>query len=275
MMEKIKYIELDNLSDYRELKIDTTDLVTCRQPLFHGTTRLAIDHPDLMESINHHGAIILKAVKQWYLSKCNEPGFYDELDAFCDRTKNHAFCDAVTTTFGTVSNFSYGDFYLTTNYLSALTFSSLKLGELGKRAYYNALGVKELGLNLGIEESIDYIVDIYPQFENSERVILMIDNALFDDLTTERGHPLLFINKKGEKDYFFCQRAYDSEVSETVEDNNNYRLLNLSKYTFKLIRKEFFREGIGCFTLIKDYEKYLSKPSSMNFRIMNAEKYKI
>ena len=275
-MEKIKYSVLENLNDYKNLKIDTSDFKICRQPLFHGTTRLALDSgPEVMEKIHEQSLTILKAVKQYYQDHMSDPRFFDRLDEYHKKSGNHHFCDAVTTTIGDIRNFSYGDFYVTTNYLSALNFSCLSMGELGKRAYYNAIALKELKIDLGIDEAIDYIIEKHNQFVNSERVILLIDDILFEDLYTERGYPVLSQDENGNPDYFMCELAYDSEVSESIQNNNNYRVNNLKKYTFKLIKQPLFREGIGCFTEIKDYNAFLATSYLFNRSMTNADFYKI
>ena len=273
-MEKIKYETLNDLNGYQNLEIDTSDYVVCHQPLFHGTTRKAIDcDPKEMEKIHDQALLILKTVKSYYLENESKPGFLDLIEKYHKKSGNHIFCDELTLTIGEIHVYEYGNLYVTTNFLSALNYSLMGFGELAKRAYYNAIALKELNIDLGISDAVNFIVEEYNQFKDSERVVLMLENVLFEDLSDEAGNPLIFKDKNGLNNHFYCKQAYNSKVTERSVRSHNYRVKNLNKYTFKLINKCLFRIGIKCFTKIKEVDKFLSERSSHNYRITNAEMY--
>lgn len=270
-MEKIKYIALDNLDSYKNLVIDKEDYVVCRQPLFHGTTRMAIDcDPEEIKRIHEQALIAIDVYKSYLEENEDKPGFQEWLHNHHKRFVNQ---DWTLQQVGHANNYQYGDFYVTANYLEALRFSMAGFGELGQMAYRCAVALKELNVDFGINETIDFIIDEYNRFQNSERVVLVLENVLFEDLLRESGEPLILVDENGESDYFDCEDLYNAKVSERMIYCKNYRVKNLNKYTLKLINKTFFKEGIGYFTQIGDVEKFLSKSRFDNHLITNAEFY--
>ena len=103
---------------------------------------------------------------------------------------------------------------------------------------------------MGVNESIQYIIDEFEKIKENKSVILMLENVSFDDLRMENGCFL-------DEDYM-REMVYDAEVNEYVQTNCNLRVNNIGRYTMKLIPEELFVEGVGCFTQIKDVERFLS-----------------
>ena len=256
-MEKIKYTILDNLNEYKNLAIDKEDYVVCRQPLFHGTTRMAIDcDSNVIERIRNQALIVINAYKSYIKENIDKPECQEWLNNHHKRFVDQEY---VISQVGHANSYQYGDFYVTTNYLEALRFSMAGFGELGQIAYRCAVALKELPVDLGVNDAIDFIIDEYNRFQNSERVILVLENVLFEDLLNELGYPIIYKNENGKRDYTNCKEIYRTKVASAHQIfSRSYRVKNLNKYTLKLINKPLFREGIKCFTQIEDIEKFMS-----------------
>ena len=238
MFEKINYSRLgvNDLKSYSDFAVDKTDLLICRSPLFHGSTEKAIDcNPEIMQLIHDHSLIIIKAAKDFYAKNSNDPAFKNELKDYVENTGNDVFCDGVTCEFGISSLYSYGDFYVTTNFEAAMDYAELTFGELALRAYYNACGLRTFKANADIEASISFIIDKYDEFKNSPKAVLLLRNVSFDDLRSEGGHPL---NSDRQR-----KRIYEADAVV----NCNLRVMNVFQYTLELFSEDLFAEAKQCF----------------------------
>lgn len=267
-MEKINYINIDekSLMNYFGKEIDTSDMKVCRKPLFHGTSLAALEC-DLNEIklIHDHSIKIMKAVKEYYFSNEKNKEIVSTINEY-RKTRNTYFCEEHTLTFGEMHNYEYGDFYVTINFLYAVTFSNIKIGEVARFAYFNAVGLRDLKIDLGIEESINYIISEYNKFKDSPRVILMIENISIEDLLTESGDDV---------DSFHLELIYDASITEHGGMRKNFRIKNLSKYVVKLIPEKLFYKGLKIFTQIKDVDSFLQSYYPEDYRFTNSEYYKI
>ena len=146
------------------------------------------------------------------------------------------------------SNFEYGDFYLSTNFLTAITFSAFSAGELCDLSYLCACDIKNLNITFKdekINKIMESIIKKHDKYEKTEKVILAVRNVNYNDLKTESGHKFTD---------FHIERMYESEVSLYGEVNNNVRLTNLPLYDFCLISESDFLKFIPLFTNIKEDE---------------------
>ncbi|MBO5077382.1 MAG: hypothetical protein J5584_07290 [Clostridia bacterium] len=244
-MEQLKYEILDNLNDYTGKKT-TYDSILCDHPLFHGTTLFAIEaSAEVVSAFCNHCKIVLRKAKKYTLSLNNREAFYESAEHYCQKSKIAPFWHFIER-FEELEDYGYqyGDFYVTTNYLLALEYSKNAGGELGNLAHNAELLLEDLGIDLDLQESISVLKKNYPLFSESERVILIADKIPFDDLKYERGYTL-------NKDYI--DYLYETDFNT----NLSFRLLHPEKYQLKLIRKPLFKEGISCFTDIKDVDSFL------------------
>lgn len=275
-MEKLKYDVLENLDDYVNKEIPH-DATVCRRPLFHGTTRFAIDaDPAVLSAFYDHCKTIVQKARVYSRALPDKEAFHKSLDRLIEEKKISVDWAHVYT-FGTLRDYSYGDFYVTTGYLRALHYRKNAGGELGKLAYNVALALEYLGIDLGIEESVSFVKKLYPSFAESESVVLIAENVAFSDLFTEHGDP--FLPDKDSPWYaedvvFSLTEIYEEEIeSEGKSSVDSYRVAHPENYRFKMIPSALLREGIGLFTKISDVDRFLESPTSFDLRRKNAEDY--
>jgi len=251
-MEKINYQEI-RFDNFELINDDVEDLRTdiFTKFLFNGSRKVVIDKSvDELTMMFKQNNTFLSYLKD------NIHGILDAMNISLDeRYKKIRYLYRVDV-YNEISNFEYGDFYLSTNFLCAITFSALAGGELYELAYACAIDIKELNIVFSddkINLIMKNIINNYHEYEKSEKVILAVKNVDFNDLKTESGSEYT-------KD-FLKERLYENEVTLSAQTNNNVRLSNLNKYTFYLIHEDEFLKFIPLFTNIKESEVYKLKNS--------------
>lgn len=135
------------------------------------------------------------------------------------------------------SFFQYGDFYLTTDFEVAIDYSANCGGEYMQLVYNNINGIIAAGIALPdeVKKAFDYIKDVYPKFEQSERIVVAINNIEYKDL----------LHQGGEK-FFFSD---NSNPFLNFYGNNGFRLMNVDKYKnrFYIINESDFDEYKAAF----------------------------
>lgn len=254
-MEKIKYQEIrfENFKLNNDVEDLRTDVFT--KFLFNGSRKVVIDKSvdELMMMFKQNNTFLS------YL-KDNIHGILDAMNISLDeRYKKIRYLYRVDI-YDEISNFKYGDLYLSTNFLCAITFSALVGGELYELAYACAIDIKKLGIVFSDDEInliMENIINNYYEYEKSEKVILAVKNVDFNDLKTESGSEYT--------EDFLKEYLYENEVTLSVRTNKNVRLSNLNKYTFYLIHEDEFLKFIPLFTNIKEGEVAKLKFDDLDF----------
>ena len=190
-------------------------------PLFHGTRRYAVEcDPFLIKMMRRHCINILEKARDHFNSVDDET--YSKYEKYKRESKLTYFASAIILTFGRISNFQYGDFYMTKrfdqNFL--LRFTTYGCGEIGKLAYDNILGLQHFNIDLGITESMEFVLKHYPLFIDSEPIVLILNDYTIDELESESGN-----------------KVYD------IEYNVNIRLKNYENKEFYVINQSLFDEA--------------------------------
>lgn len=240
-MEKVNYVEVNYGDIKKHNKLDTLDLVKFTNYLFHGCRRGMIDESlNKLTDFSTKADIFISYLKDNINNILDKKGIDPEGKIRgLERVYVHK----------KIKNFEYGDFYLTSSYLTAIRFSKNGAGELGELAYLCAIDIKKLGIEFedkNINEISDYIINKYNQYSKTEKVILAVDNVSFDDLRYEKGNEI--------DDYYKKFLYKNNKVSLTRESIFNFRLKNLGKYKFYLIKEDDFLKFIPLFTNIKEDE---------------------
>lgn len=194
-------------------------------PLFHGTRKYAVEcDPTLIEMMRKHCVIILEKARDYYNSLDSQT--YDKYWEYRKVSKLQYFASHLVLTFGGLSNYQYGDFYMTRRFDETylLRFTTYGCGEIGRFAYDNILGLKHFNIDLGINESMEFVLKHYPDFINSEQVVLILNDYKLDELKGESGG-----------------KVYE------IEDGVNFRLCNYQNKEFFVIKESLFNEAMELF----------------------------
>ena len=194
-------------------------------PLFHGTKKYAVEcDPIIIEMMHKHCINILLKAKAHFKSVDNET--YDKYWAYKKASEFKYFASEFITTFGNINNFQYGDFYMTRFFDETflLRFTSYGFGEIGRFTYDNIMGLKHFNINIDANESIDFFLKHYPEFLNSEPVVLILNDYNLDELKSEGGN-----------------KVYE------FENNVNFRLSNPFNKNFYVIKQSLFEEAVELF----------------------------
>ena len=220
--QKLKTTFIDNLdifySPYQEDKFP---------PLFHGTRRYSIDcDPSLIDEMRKHCTIVLEKARDYYNTLDYEQlAKYEE---YAHSNRISFFACYLVQDFGRYKNYEYNDFFMTCRFDKTYLYPFTKYGcgELGEFAYQNIIGLKHFNIDLGIDESIEFILKHYPLFKNSEPVILIVKDLSYSDLKSENG-------TRTPKNYIMP----------------NYRLINPEEKEFFVIKEELFKEAEELFDM--------------------------
>lgn len=246
-----------NIQSIDELKIiDIPNGEICKIPLLHGTRRYALQ--------------ATKEEREKFYSACNIVMDFAKKIAYSDiineesieeyqRQQNPRFFNVLVYTKG-INKFTYGDFYVTTSYSSAISFAHNVGGELGDTAYAQCLGLLHFNVELDdiVSTAVNTVIAEYQKYVNSEKVILAFYGVKFNDLTREGGSKFL-IESKNPEDITYNRTLVDklnnSADTDTMTRNNNFILANIDTYTGYVMGEGLFKEGFSVFTKIMDVEK--------------------
>lgn len=222
------------------------------KPLFHGTREYALlCSKDEIVTFLKSCHIIINFMST-YLVNLDEAKVASYRKEKIINGKESLFCG----TFVRLYSQTYFDndvFYLTTGYFGAVKFSQSAGGEIGEVAYHNAIGIRDFGIEVSceVDDATKYILQEYPKFIRSKRVVLLFENVLLNDLLSENGNPKFIPTN-----YNFMENMID-EYECYEEDNrkirHTYRLLNLEKYTPYVIKEEQMYLALQVFTKISRF----------------------
>lgn len=248
------YINVQKLEDLKRNNVSCAEL--CQIPLLHGTRRYALQATkeerekfcsacnivmDFAKKIAHSNILSDEKIEEY--QKQHDPRFFNVLVY----TKG-------------INKFTYGDFYVTTSYSSAISFAHNVGGELGDTAYAQCLGLLHFNVELDdiVSTAVNTVIAEYQKYVNSEKVILAFYGVKFKDLTREGGSKFL-IESKNPEDITYNRKLVDklnnSADTDTMTQNNNFILANIDTYTGYVIGEGLFKEGFSVFTKIIDVEK--------------------
>lgn len=257
--------EIKNLKDYIKNPVDTG---CCAIPFFHGTRMHALTATEEDRKLFHSACDQVISFAKKLVRNCP---IDDETLKEYNITKNPLFLGSVVSQYKTPS-YEYGAFYLTTGYSRAITYANNAGGELGQWAYSQCVGFRELSITPDAEtaEATKIVIDEYEKYKNSEQIILVYSGVRFEDLSTERGAPLLLYDKDGipntEYNTYKINDLYKSTESDSKSYVRAFRLSRPEAYTGGIIRQKDFKEGFSVFTKIRDIDKYLKRNRSKCLR---------
>ena len=217
---KFKITYIDNLDDfYHPFNADMFP------PLFHGTRQYAIEcDQSLIEQMKKHCFIVLEKVRDYYNTLSYE--VLEKYQNYGYESGFRYFASYLVQDFGKYKNYEYNDFYVTTRFEKSylLVFTKYGFGEIGEFAYHNIMGLKHFEIDLGIDESFDFILSQYPNFIKSEPIVLIAKNISCNDLRSERGYEV-----------------------DKYDGLPNYRLINPFDKELLVIKQELFDEATQLF----------------------------
>ncbi len=257
-MEKIVYKEIryDDFKDYKWNGVQDKDRYT--KFLFHGSRKGLIDEsPEKIEAFHNECDAFMSYLKENIFQILSEMGFSrEEMYKKLNRLPR-------VETYKNVKTFEYGDFYLTTDYLMAMSFSAYEAGELCDSCYQIALDIEKLGLvfkDERINELMETIIKKHEKYGGTEKVVLAIPDVLFDDMRSEAG---------GFYKDSIRKRLYEAKGSLGALRRMSVRLNNPSNYEFLLIHENEAEKFIPLFTDIKEEEVGKLRNSYMYVSIYN------
>ena len=156
--------------------------------------------------------------------------------------------------------YSYGDFYVTSDFESAVEYSNNPGGEYVFWAYCNVVGLKDFDIEVPdeVKKAMELLENEYPKFESSERVVAAITGFELKDLLTEGGEKL----------------HIDEESFESLYlDDQAYRIINFEKYRdqITIIPEQYFYESTDNFLLLfKDFSNYNHETHYIEFKESNT-----
>ena len=251
-MEKI--VNIKNLEELKQIAISCDDV--CKIPLLHGTRRYALQTTE-KERERFYSAcnIVMDFAKKLATS--------DEIDEEkvleYQRKYNPNFLNILVYTKG-ISKFTYSDFYVTSSYSSAISFSHNVGGELGNTAHAQCLGFRyfNIALDEAVSSASKTIIEEYQKYLESEKIIIAFYGVKFEDLLQEDGTDFLIAADTPQQEAYnihIIKRLHKSIDTDSLTTNANFRLVNLDTYTKYVIGEKLFKSGFSIFTQISDVEK--------------------
>jgi hypothetical protein len=248
------FINVQKLEDLKRNNVSCAEL--CQIPLLHGTRRYALQ--------------TTKEEREKFYSACNIVMDFAKKIAYSDiiteesieeyqRQQNPRFYNVLVYAKG-INKFTYGEFYVTTSYSSAVSFAHNVGGELGDTAYAQCVGLLHFNVELDdtVSEAVKIVMEEYKKYVNSEKVILAFYGVRFTDLTREGGSEFLIDSTDPEDIEYnrvLIDKLNNSADTDTMTRNNNFILSNIEEYTGYVISEKLFKDGFSVFTKIIDVDK--------------------
>ena len=149
-----------NIQSIDELKIiDIPNGEVCKIPLLHGTRRYALQATkEEREKFYSACNIVMDFAKKIAYSNIITEESIEEYQ----RQQNPRFFNVLVYTKG-INKFTYGDFYVTTSYSSAISFAHNVGGELGDTAYAQCVGLLHFNVELDdtVSEAVKIVMEEY------------------------------------------------------------------------------------------------------------------
>ena len=252
----LHFAEVDNIQNCIAPPVE---IGCCAIPLFHGTRLHALMVAD-EERARFHAAC--KQVISFAGKILSENAIDTNALKEYQVSKNQLFLDSVTMQQKN-SFYQHGDFYLTSGYPRAITFTKHAGGELGQWAYHQCLGFKDLNIPLDQQtaDAAKVVFEEHQKYQDSEKVVLVYQNVRFDDLRTEGGDPYLLQSEaENQNEAINTARVsalYKSNVTDHSGRQINFRLVKPEAYTARLIHQEDLKAGFAMFTKVTDAERYI------------------
>lgn len=254
----LKVNEITSLSELNNIIIPDAPYI-CRVPLFHGTRRYSLEASDEERTEFYDACDIIISFAKEILDQKR----IDKEELFKYQRENEFFLTTVVEAKGSSDLFQYGDFYVTTSYPSAISFSNKIGGELGMNAYYQLVGFEHFGITLNVEAeaAAEIVRQGYEKYKSSERVVLAYYGVSIADLNGEDGYVFADMSIDEQRRENRMNRVRNrldrTRVTDTYSSQENMRLVNYNNYTPYVITDENLRAGMSIFTRVKDVDKYL------------------
>lgn len=246
----LRFEEIDSVENAAKLNVKNDRCLGI--PLFHGTRRYALQITDekrerLMSVCQQ---VISFANKYYYSGNVD----WDRLEVY-QREKDIQFLSTVVSQYN-LSDYQYGDFYLTTSYKTAIGFSCYAGGESGSNAYSQIKGFEtwKIELDETTKAAAKIVVEEYERYCNSEKVILAFFGVKLTDLYSRGGSPILM--NDSEEELKEVKERYEKGVDEdSFQRNHQFRLADPSEYTAYVLGENKFRDGFTVFTKISNVDQ--------------------
>lgn len=244
-MKKINYIEIKDLDEieYDLNKINYDHFV---HPLFHGTRMAALEcTSDEIEKMQQCSREIIDFILKVFFEERTIA--FSEVESYQEKNPKSYFVSAVLTQLKISTLYEYGDLYMSTQFSEAADYARYGCGELCQMGYDNAVGIIEnniKGYSSETKNAIDYLIENYPKFLNSEKAVLVYENIKFSDLYFERGGPYV------EEDENYTKENIDDLYRDYCDSCCYYTLRLKGKedcYTPKLVKESLFNKALKKF----------------------------
>lgn len=248
------FINIQSIENLKQSNMSNEDV--CQIPLLHGTRRYALQATrEEREKFYSACNIVMDFAKKIACSNIIPDDKIEEFQRHC----NPRFFNVLVYTKG-INKFTYGDFYVTTSYSSAVSFAHNVGGELGDTAYAQCVGLIHFGISLDnvVSSAVETVMQEHQKYVDSDKVIVAFYGVKFDDLTHEGGGRFLVeVNNQQDEEYNrkLINRLHNSIDSDTTTYNRNFRLANVDTYTGYVISEKDFKSGFSLFTKIVDVDK--------------------
>jgi hypothetical protein len=247
----LKTKEIENLNEIANIIVNEEGC--CKTPLLHGTRRYAIQTSDFDRQRFYNAC---KEVILFAKTLIHKNIIADDALENYQRTKNLMFLSTVVYGFGCSSAYEYGDFYLTSSFSHAFSFTYNAGGELGEWAFRQCEGFEYFSIELdeSTKAAVEIVKEEYIKYQNSERIILVYYGVKFSDMLNRGGSPFWVDDEYMQEE---IEELYNSKDTDSVETNNAFRLLNAEIYTPYVLSEKDFRAGFGIFTEISDVDEFI------------------
>jgi len=243
---KLNLKEIDDLDSISYDRIINYDL--CTIPLFHGTRRYMIEgnEEELRKFLASAKDIIIfaKELLNKHLISDEQLSEYRKSKKI-DEYGNVFLNKVILPNMFNLSNYDYGQFYVTTGFVKAISFSSYIGGEIGRFAYNQCIGIVDFKINVSIElrEKIKFFIDVYNKIKNTERIVIIYNNISYKNLlTTSKHSPIL-------------EQLYKCYENDNCDCSEDLILDNVANYLGFVVSEHNFRKAINKFTEVSNIDE--------------------
>ena len=255
----LNFKEITDIDELKNLIVKSDSALDI--PLLHGTRRYSLQISDEKRArfMSACHQVISFANKYYYSDHVD----WDRLEVY-HRDEDEQFLSTVVSQYN-LSDYQYGDFYLTTSYETALDFSYYVGGELGSNAYSQIKGFEawKIELDETTKAASKIVVEEYERYHNSDRIILAFFGVKLTDLYGRGGHPILM--EESDEELREAKELYEDGVdTDSLQIDHQFRLVNPSAYTAYVICERNFRDGFSIFTNICDVDSAIKDHNYMS-----------
>lgn len=254
------HFPIQEITSVDEIPNDRSERNTerCTLPLFHGTRRYAVECPQkqLDEMIQY-----CKTVVQYFSENCYR--IFPDDESWIQYRREHRGELHINLVQNTVASqygeaqYQYDSFYVTNDSVTAVKFYTIYgCGEISGYAYAYAKAISDLDFSVSdkqVDTAIEYVLKHYPDFYNSEKVVLAVYDFEYEHLRHHGGGKIDLGTP------FFINHLYEDISDNERIYSQSYRLdKGIETVTAKLIPERLFGDGFRKFNGIMEGQHYMS-----------------